>query len=68
MRVTNPIDLSTVVRGLSYLPLASLALVVHPLFLRLPWSYFLNALPKRHMMCVHFLSVLCSTVLRTPQV
>ena len=33
-----------------------------PLSLLLPSSYFLNALPKRHMMCVHFESFIGFTV------
>ena len=36
--------LSTYLRGLSYLSLASFTLVMHALFLRLRWSYFLSAL------------------------
>ena len=35
---------------------------MRPLVLRRPWSYFPNALPKRHMMRVHFVSFTCFTV------
>ena len=51
MRVTIPM---ICLRGLSYLYLAFVTLVVHLLFLIHLCSYFLNILSECHMVCVHF--------------
>jgi len=62
MRPGRKYFFSTYRHGLSYLSHTSFTLVLPHLFWLLHSSYFLNALPKRHMMWVHFESFTGFTV------